>query len=63
MNLSQIIERNSPRYNKYLCIGDFSSETSETALRNFRDIYKLKNLVREATCFKIQGILHVLICS
>ena len=55
MNLSQIIERNSPRYNKYLCIGDFSSETSETALRNFRDLYKLKNLVREATCFKNPG--------
>ena len=27
-------------------------ETSETALRNFCDLYKLKNLVREPTCFK-----------
>ena len=52
MNLSKIIDRNSSRYDKYLCIGDFNSETSETALRNFCDLYKLKNLVREPTCFK-----------
>ena len=52
MNLSKIIDRNSSPYVKYLCIGDFNSETSETALRNFCDLYKLKNLVREATFFK-----------
>ena len=46
MNLSKIIDRNSSRYDKYLCIGDFNSETSETALRNFCDLYKVKNLVR-----------------
>ena len=44
MNLSKIIDRNSSRYDKYLCIGDFNSEISETALRNFSDLYKLKNL-------------------
>ena len=52
MNLSKIIDRNSSRYDKYLCIGDFNSATSETALRNFCDLYKLKNLVREPTCIK-----------
>ena len=52
MNLSKIIDRNSSRYDKYLCIGDFNLENSETALRNFCDLYKLKNLVREPTCFK-----------
>ena len=31
---------------------DVNSETSETALRNFCDLYKLKNLLRELTCFK-----------
>ena len=35
MNLSKIIDRNSSRYDKYLCIGDFNLETFETALRNF----------------------------
>ena len=52
MNLNKIIDRNSSCYDKYLCIGDFNSETSETALRNFFDLYKLKNLVSEPTCFK-----------
>ena len=52
MNLSKIIDRNSSRCDKYLCIGDFNLETFETALRNFCDLYKLKNLVREPTCFK-----------
>ena len=49
--ICQIIDRNSSRYDKYFCIGDFNSETSETALRNFCDLYKLKNLVRKPTCF------------
>ena len=40
INLSKIIDRNSSRYDKYLCIGDFNTETSETALRNFCDLYK-----------------------
>ena len=52
INLSKIIDRNSSRYEKYLCIGDYNSETSETALRNFCDLYKMKNLVRDPTCFK-----------
>ena len=52
INLSKIIDRSSSRYDKYFWIGDFNSETSETALRNFCDLYKLKNLVREPTCFK-----------
>ena len=52
MNLSKIIDRNSSRCDKYLCIRDSNSETSETALRNFCDLYKPKNLVKEPTCFK-----------
>ena len=52
MNLSIIIERNSSLFSKYLFIGDFNSETSETALKNFCDLYELKNLIRELTCFK-----------
>ena len=54
MNLSKIIDRKSSHYNKYLCIGDFNSEMYEAALRNFCALYKLKNLVREPTCFKFR---------
>ena len=52
MYLSKIIDRNSSHYDKYHCIGDSNSETSETALKNFCDLYKLKNLVRKPTCFR-----------
>ena len=45
-------DKNHSRYGKYLCIGDFHSEKSETALRNFCDLYKRKNLVREPICFR-----------
>ena len=40
MNLSKIIDRNSCHYDKDLYVGDFNSETSETAPRNFCDLYK-----------------------
>ena len=52
MNLDKIIDRNCSCYDIYLCIGDFNLETSETALTDFCDLYKMKNLVREPTCFK-----------
>ena len=48
--ISAIIDMNSSRYDKYLFIGDFNLETSETALRNFCYLCKLKNLVSELTC-------------
>ena len=51
MNFSKVIDRSTSHYHKYLCIGDFYAGTSENALRNFRDLYKLKNLVREPIYF------------
>ena len=51
MNFSKVIDRSTSHYHKYLCIGDFHAGTSENALRNFRDLYKLKNLVREPIYF------------
>ena len=51
MNFSKIIDRNSSRYHKYLCIGDFNSDTSELH-KEFSVIFiNLGNLVREPTCF------------
>ena len=52
INLRKSFDRNSSLCGKYLCIRNFNSETSETALRNFCDLYRLKNLVREPICFK-----------
>ena len=55
MNLSKISDRNSSHYDKYLCIGDFNLEISDTALKNFCNLYKLRDLIRELTCFKNPG--------
>ena len=52
VNLNKIIDRKISSYDKYVCIGYFYSETYKAALRNLCDLCKLKNLVREPTCFK-----------
>ena len=52
INFNKIIDRHSSRYEKYLGIVNFNSETSETPSRNFCDLYKLKNLATKATYFK-----------
>ena len=36
----------------FFLLGDFNSEISENAMKEFCDRYNLKNLVTEATCFK-----------
>ena len=36
----------------FILLGDFNSEISENAMKEFCDTYNLKNLVTEATCFK-----------
>ena len=61
MNLSKIIDRNSSGYDKYFCIGVFNPE--KDALRDFWDLLRLNNLVREPTCFKNRDTFNVSICS
>ena len=39
-------------YDNILLLGDFNSEFSESCLNDFCDIYSLKNLVNEPTCYK-----------
>ena len=51
-NLSKVLNRNLSQYERFLCIGDFSSEISEFAMKNFCDIYHLQNLVNVPTCYK-----------
>ena len=42
----------SSRCQNYLLLGDFNSEPSENAMIEFCKLYKLKNLVKGATCYK-----------
>ena len=41
-----------PKYDNFILLGDFNSEMSENAMREFCDTYNLKKLVNEPTCFK-----------
>ena len=40
------------KYENYILLGDFNSEVSEDSMNEFCDMYNLKNLINEATCFK-----------
>ena len=51
-NLSKVLNRNLSQYERFLCTGDFNSEITEFAMKNFCDIYHLKNLVNAPTCYK-----------
>ena len=42
----------SQHYDSYLIMGDFNSEMSEEPMKEFCEIFNLKNLVKEATCYK-----------
>lgn len=50
--LSECIDHYLPYYDNVLIMGDFNSEISEELLHDFCEIYTLKNLVKEPTCFK-----------
>ena len=39
------------KYGNILSLGDFNSETSENYLNDFCNVYNLRNIVKEPTCF------------
>ena len=41
-----------PKYDNFILLGDYNSEMSELAMKQFCDTYNLSNLIREPTCFK-----------
>ena len=51
-HLSKGLDNYIGNYDNILLSGDFNSEFSEPCLNNFCDIYNLKNLLKEPTCFK-----------
>ena len=51
-NISKVLDANLAKYDQYLLIGDLNSETTEPIMGDFCDTSSLKNLVKEATCFK-----------
>ena len=50
--LGRNLDTHLGKYENILLIGDFNSETKETSMNEFLDIYNLKNLIKDSTCFK-----------
>ena len=44
----------SPKYDNFILLGDLNSEPTESAVRDFCQIYSCKNLIKDNTCFKNQ---------
>ena len=51
-HLSKHMDNYLPFYDNIILLGDFNAEMSENAMIEFCDIYNLKNLVKDPTCFK-----------
>ena len=42
----------SSKYDNFILLGDLNPDPSESAVRDFCEIYSYKNLIKENTCFK-----------
>ena len=51
-NLGRALDHYSETYENFMFIGDFNMTETEEQLKNFLDLYSLKNLVKEPTCYK-----------
>ena len=50
--LGPILEQFISKYDNFLLLGDFNSETTEISMSEFCDIYNFKNLIIDPTCYK-----------
>ena len=50
--VSKQLESYISKYDNYIFLGDFNSEVNEEKMNEFCDMYNLKNVIKEATCFK-----------
>ena len=51
-NIGHALDIYTQNYDKIILVGDFNAEVGEVVLKNFMELYDLKNLVKENTCFK-----------
>ena len=51
-NVGRALDIYTQTYDRFLLVGDFNSEEKEFTLENIMDLYNLKNLVKDNTCFK-----------
>ena len=51
-NIARALDIYTQTYDKILLTGDFNADENKGSLKSFLELYDLKNLVREKTCFK-----------
>ena len=59
--LSKSIDSLSSEYDNVILLGDFYSCMDDSLMKTFCEIYKIRNLIKEANVLKTQRILHALI--
>ena len=51
-HVSKGLDKALSNYDNFLVIGDFNSQTTETHMKDFCELYSLENLIKEPTCYK-----------
>ena len=51
-NIGRALDIYTQTYDKILSTGDFNAEEEECTLGHFMELYDLRNLIKESTCFK-----------
>ena len=46
------LDNYSSKYDNFILLGDLNSEPTESAVKDFCEIYSCKNLIKDKTCFK-----------
>ena len=52
MEIRKDLDVLTSKYDNIILIGDFNAEPADTVVSDFCEIYNLKNIIRENTCFK-----------
>ena len=50
--ISKDLDVLTSKYDNIILMGDFNAEPADTVVSDFCEIYNLKNIIREKTCFK-----------
>ena len=59
-NLSKVLDSLNSNCEKFLLIGDFSSEDHEIEIPSFQNNHEAKTIVKEKTCFKsVLNLLYI----
>ena len=52
LSVSNGIDKHLAKYENTIILGNFNSETNETHMKHLCELYDLKNLIQEPTCYK-----------